>query len=315
MSALPSVTLAIEWDNARDASVRAIERHLASLEAELARTRARFGAPPAVAYLFDPSSTSAREIERALASHAPKLGDFARVSLREVAGADYFTLKAEGIRGAESEVVAIVDCDTAIEPGWLEALLAPFSEDEIVATTGFSFVGIEGFLSRAIALAWIFRLESEARDAHGRNRFHANNFAVRTSYFRAHPWSAPAGGKKGLAQFLRDIEANGKRWLRCPDARLRHAPHKSAWQFVLRGWQGGAAQDWSAQRRVSTGRAERGSYALRDGARKGGRALARVVTKRRAVGLPLWQVPAALALAAAHWGARLVAQLIHVVRS
>jgi hypothetical protein len=34
-----------------------------------------------------------------------------------------------------------------------------------------------------------------------------------------------------------------------------------------------------------------------------------VFTKRREVGLPLWQTPAAFALALAHWTARLTAQL------
>lgn len=41
MNTLPSTTLAIERDDARDASPRALERHVASLRAELARTCGR----------------------------------------------------------------------------------------------------------------------------------------------------------------------------------------------------------------------------------------------------------------------------------
>ena len=312
MSALPQVTLAIEWDNARDVAPVWVERHLAALEAELQRSR--FSAPPFVTYLYDSARVSEAAIQAQIGAHAAKLGDLAQLALRALPGGDYYGLKTAGVLGASSQLVVLVDCDTVPQPGWLAALLAPFADPEVVAVAGFTTVACDDFVSRVCALAWVYHLPSEADARLQKNAMHTNNLALRRDYFRAHPWSWPRGGKKGGAQFLRDVAANGRRWVRAPNARLLHAPHRSAAQFVLRGWNAGADQDWSARRKVGDARAARAGYALRHFARNASRALVRVIAKRREVGMPAWQLPAALALALAHWSATLASQLACAVK-
>ncbi|HEU4429673.1 MAG TPA: glycosyltransferase [Myxococcota bacterium] len=314
MSALPPITIAVEWDNATDVEPRWVERHLNALQGELLRCHARFAALPIVAMLHDPERVSEHSIRARIAQHAPKLADVARVELRALPGADYCGLKTAGIAAAETELVVLVDSDTAPQPGWLDALLAPFADPEVVAVAGFTTIAFHDLASRVCALAWVYHLPSEAGAPLWKNAMHTNNLALRRDYFRAHPWRWPHGGKKGGAQFLRDVEANGKRWVRAPNARLLHAPHRSAFQFALRGWTAGVDQDWSARKKVGDARAARAAYALRHFARNARRALARVVTKRREVGLPAWQLPAALGLALAHWSATLARQLACAVR-
>ena len=309
MALLPRVTLAIEWDNARDVAPVWVERHLVSLEAELARARPRFEAPPFVTVLFDPHEANEDAVRARIAAHAPKLADLAELSLEAVEGGDYFGLKTAGVIRATTEIAILVDCDTAPQPGWLPALVAPLADPEVVAVAGFTTIAHHDFTSRVCALAWVYHLPSEANAKLTKNVMHTNNLALRADYFRAHPWSWPRGGKKGGAQFLRDIEANGRRWLRAPEARLLHAPHRSAAFFVERGWIAGVDQDWIARIKVGDGRLARIGYALRHFARNAGRACARIVGKRREVGLPAWQLPAALTLALAHWGATLARQL------
>jgi hypothetical protein len=314
MSALPAITLAVEWDNAADVEPHWVERHLRALADELMRCRSRFAALPIVTMLHDPARVSEHSIRTRVAQHAPKLEDVARVDVRPLPGADYYGLKTAGIAAAETELVVLVDSDTAPQPGWLDALLAPFSDPAVVAVAGFTTIAWHDLVSRVCALAWVYHLPSEADVPARKNAMHTNNLALRRNYFRAHPWSWPRGGKKGGAQFLRDVEANGRRWLRAPNARLLHAPHKSALHFCLRGWTAGVDQDWSARNKVGRSRSARAAYALRHFARNARRALVRVVTKRREVGLPAWQVPAAVGLALAHWSATLARQLVCALR-
>lgn len=309
MTALPRVTLAIEWDNARDVAPVWLGRHLSALEAELARSRAAFAAPPVVVYLHDAARVDSAAVRALIDAHAPRLGELAEVEVVAVPSGDYFGLKHAGVMRASTELVVIADCDTLAQPGWLRAMIEPFAAEDVAAVTGFSSVHVCGFLSRVMALGWIFRLPSEASASGPRNAVHANNLAVRASHYRAHPLRAARGSKKGGMDFLREVEACGLRWLRAPDARLEHAPHASAGFFVLRGWRAGIDQDGFVRAKRGSPRRARVALALRDSARKAPRALSRIFTKRREVGLPLWQTPAAFALAVAHWGARLVAQL------
>lgn len=315
MMALPGVTLAIEWDNARDVSPDWLARHLEALTAELGRSQAALAEPPRVAYLHDATSVDSDEVRAFIAVHAPKLSDLAEVEVVAVPGGDYFALKHAGIIRARTEVVVIADCDTFARPGWLRHMLEPFADPTVAAVAGFSTVFLAGFLSRVMALSWIFRLPSEAAAPGERNAMHANNLAVRVSHYREHPLRPPAGAKKGGMAFLREVEASGRRWVRAPIARLDHAPHPSAFYFVMRGWRAGIEQDAIARAKVGLGRRARIAYALRDSARKAPRALARIFTHRNEVGLPLWQTPAAFALALAHWGARFVAQLSRCLKA
>ncbi len=309
MTALPSVTLAIEWDNARDVSPRWVARHLEAITAELRDSQAALSERPLVTFLHDADSVDREDVRTFVEAHAPKLSDLAEVEIVAVAGGDYFALKNAGVARARTEVVVITDCDTFARPGWLKGMLEPFADPNVAAVAGFSAVYVADFLSRVMALSWIFRLPSEAEVRSPRNAIHANNLAVRVSHYRDHPLKAPPGAKKGGMSFLRAVEARGRRWVRAPVARLDHAPHPSAAYFVMRGWRAGIEQDAIARAKVGAGRRARIAYALRDSARKAPRALSRVFTHRSEVGLPLWQTPAAFVLALAHWGARFVAQL------
>jgi hypothetical protein len=306
---LPAVTLAVEWDNARDVERVWVERHLAALQAELLRSAPLCAAVPTVSYLYDPEQVDPAEIERNLSAHAPKLRDCARVELVPVPGADYLGLKTAGILRAATEIVALLDCDTAPQPGWLARLLVEFVDPKVVLVGGFTTMHCEGFSSRVAALAWIFQLPSEVRAPAAKTPIHANNFALRAEYFRAHPWSAPAGGKKGIASYLREIERNGRRWVRAVDARNLHAPQRSVGFFVWRGWLAGFDQDWVARQKLGASRLRRAGHAWRRYRRSVWRGIGRVVTKHREVELPSWQVPAALAVAFAHWTATFASQL------
>jgi hypothetical protein len=311
---LPALTLAIEWDNARDVAPIWVERHLSALQAELLRYEGRWAAPPLVLYLYDSDSVDPLDIRRQIATHAAKLRDCADLRLVPVPGADYFGLKSAGIGLAATEIAVLLDSDVAPQPGWLESLLAPFADREVVASAGFTTIAVDGFVSKVCALAWVYHLPSEAQLPVRKNLIHGNNLAVRTDYYRAHPWRAPRDGKKGGGPFTREIERNGKRWVRTSGARALHAPHRSAWFFIRRGWIAGADQDWVVREKGDSTRLARVEAALRQYYPNARRALRRVVRMRREVDLPRRQVPAALLLAFTHWTATLVAELAHAAR-
>ncbi len=309
---LPPVTLAIEWANARDTAPGCVGRQMEALQSELQRCEGRFSEQPVVLYLH--AGDCEAEIRRELASHGTKLADLAELRIVAIAGADYLGLKRAGVGLARTGITLFSDCDVEPQKGWLTELLAPFADPDVVAAAGFTHIAVDGMLSKVCALAWVYHLPSEADLPLRRNRVYANNFAVRSEYFRAHPWLAPAGGKKGGTPFLREVERNGKRWARVTRARMLHPPHRSAWRFVQRGWEAGHDQDWVARQKGDSTRLGRVKEAFHHFKVNARRVLPRLVTKRRDVSLPLWQVPAALCLALAHWTATLVAELSRAVR-
>ena len=103
--------------------------------------------------------------------------------------------------------------DQKPQPGWLENILKPFQDPEIVVVGGFTVLGHNDLLSRTMALSWIFDLPDERDATVKRHKVHVNNCAVRTEFFKAHPFPdlGPGVFKKSCGFWLRGILAKS-RW-------------------------------------------------------------------------------------------------------
>lgn len=307
---LPPLTLIVEWENALDTADAWIHGAFAALEEELARSRDAFAAPPVLMYLFDRRRVDEARIRDFLSRSAPRLPQLCTLRFVPTDGLRYYELKNRGAALADTELLVMLDCDTAPQPGWLRNLVAPLARDpSLMAAGGVTVLGFNNLVSRTMALCWNFRLREE-RAATARSRHvHANNLAVRTEFFRANLWPDLPAFRKQCTFWIRDLQRRGIGWTRAVDAVTIHAPQRDLRFLAWRGWTAGRDYDFQIAWPGETSRAGRLGKALQLWIGKSARASWRIAAKGRQVGLPAWQVPAALLVGNGYYLAHFLGQV------
>lgn len=308
---LPPITVLIEWENAEDVADFWVKRALVAFQDELERHHNKFDVKPTVLYLFDRTTVKENDIQTYLSVNAPKLASLCRLRLEPTDGLTYYKLKNRGVELADTDIVVMLDSDAAPQPGWLPNILAPLKDPEVMAVGGFTTLGYNNLVSRMMALSWIFNLPSERSETEQRRKIHANNCAFRTKFFRDNPWPDLPTFKKQCGFWIRDIEARKIKWVRTAEAMTIHAPQPGIPFLVWRAWTAGMDRDYQGAQTIGHDRWTRVKFAFEFFAKKTRRAARRIFSrsKRREVGLPLWQAPFAFLLAFGYYFILLVAQL------
>lgn len=309
MKKLPPVTIIIEWENAIDVYDEWTDRAIAALEKEMERVSGISEAKPQVAYLYDENVVEPETIDKALARAAPRLREFADVEIVPTPGLTYYKLKNFGVSRSTTPITAMLDSDAGPEPGWLEALLKPFADPEIMVVAGFTYLAHEDLVSRAMALSWFFDLPDEGAKTERRQQVHVNNCAVRTDFFNANPFPDLPLFKKQCGFWLRDLLARGYGFVRTADARTVHAPHPGLRYLMWRGWQSGSDRDYQIFQEKSRGRIGRVAHAFAFLGKKTAKSWLRIIRLGGKVDLPIWQRPAAMAVALSYYGTATAAEL------
>lgn len=309
---LDQITIAIEWENPRDVESHWIDGAIAALEAELVRERAYAPGSPTVLYLYDATVIDPESIRHAIARNALNLESIASLRLVPTEGLTYYQLKNHAAELATTPFIAFIDSDACPAPHWLRGLLRPFSDPRTKAVAGVTSVATRDLLSRTLALVWIFDLPSEHARARGQKRLHANNFAVRSDFFRENPFPNTAAFKKQCGIWVADIVERGFGFERTPEALALHAPH-AGYKFLLwRAVQAGLDRDAKAELEGRS-RLTRIAYAAQVFFKKNLRSTRRIVKHHREVALPFWQIPAALAVAWAYYSTLAGTQMVSAV--
>ena len=153
---LPPVTILIEWENAIDVDDEWAASAMAAFEDELERLSNRFEQKPRVMYLYDQGAVQESTIRGVIDHVSPKLSELCDLELVPTPGLTYYKLKNFGVSETKTDFVVMLDSDAGPKPGWLEGLLAPFADPEVMAVGGFTVLGWnETLLSKTMALAWI----------------------------------------------------------------------------------------------------------------------------------------------------------------
>src|SRR4051812_28838001 len=146
-STLPAITIVIEWENAIDVEDKWTRAAMSGLERELAAVAPRLAAKPRVMYLYDKNAVAPDILDGVISATAPKLRSLADIEIVPTDGLSYYKLKNHGIAQAKTELSIMLDSDAAPQPGWLEGLISPFADPEIMAVGGFTVLGYDDFLS------------------------------------------------------------------------------------------------------------------------------------------------------------------------
>jgi hypothetical protein len=210
----------------------------------------------------------------------------------------YYELKNRGAAEAAGDIVVFLDSDAIPEPGWLESLLAPFADPDIQVVAGHAYIQPDSLYSKAFALWWFFPLRAEPEPLEPTTHFFANNVAFRRATLLAHPFPSVDGTSRGACVALAaTLGRAGIPIWKTTRAQVAHPAPRGFHHFATRAL---------AQGRDRIAR-ERGWRATPFGtlARLAGwlgAGIVRTFRGRRAVGLSMIGVPAALALCCAYYG-------------
>ena len=179
-------------------------------------------------------------------------------AMRLPRGTGYEELKMAGANAATGEVVVFVDGDCFYERGWLEAMLAPFSDRSVLVVGGATAIDSRTAYGLGVAIAFSFAARGSSPALHTTNRYHMNNVAFRRSVLQSIPIPSRRPCYRMTGLHVAALEAAGHTIWRQPAARARHAPPNGffhfMWRFLLFGHDGVAVPRLIAAEARSLGR-------------------------------------------------------------
>lgn len=154
---------------------------------------------------------------------------------------NYFAAKNAGASAAAGEIVVLLDSDCVPEPGWLQALVAPF-ESGVAAVAGRTRYEGSSWLEWTFSIpdfAYIVTEESGAASG-----FNLNNVGFRRDVLLAHPLDTRIRRDGGCYLLFHQLRADGARVLHEPRALITHRVDVRGLGFVRkhfnRGYDGTA---------------------------------------------------------------------------
>jgi hypothetical protein len=293
------ISIIVEWENA---VLSELQRARDMLRRMQAQALARSGDQFEILVMYNPEQVQRGLIEGVLATDAvAELKNAFR--LVAAPGMHYYDLKNEGARLASGEVIVFLDSDVIPDDGWLDGLLGVLETNPGVnVVTGSYYVDPVDFVGRAFAVNWFFTLRPAQAAIGPCAKFFANNVAFRKAFFLDRQFPAmPPGSTRGACGMLaKSILAEGQEIIRQPMSSVSHpAPNGSA-HIALRALAQGRDSAFKHRHRLNPL-----TNSVRIWLRVLKRALIRVpyrtLRDHGKVGMPLWQVPAAMLLMIAYY--------------
>lgn len=302
----PSLSIVVEWENARLAEAQRPSAMLAELARQLDALADADGRPVELVLLHNPHVIEHAALAAIIDTVRRRNGWAAEIRLIASAGRSYYEQKNLGVERTQGDLVLFLDSDVVPEPGWLAKLLSCFDDPAVSVVCGSTYVVLDGLYERAVALFWLFPLRPEEERLEEAKSFYANNVAFRRELIAANPFpSLPTfrGQCRMLSQTLRE---RGVRIWRHTGARVSHPPPSGVRHFVARALCEGHDE---AVRDRARGRSP-AARGLKEFGRRMRYASGRIASDREAVGLSPAGAVAAWGLALAYYGLKLGGRLL-----
>lgn len=231
---LASVTIVIEWDNAKRSDVGRPLGMLRALYCQLREMQATFRSRPEIRLLYDSAKIERTFIERLMSEAIGGASWPADMVLFPVSGMRYYEQKNRGALGSGTDVILFLDSDVIPEPGWLRSLVESFCDPRVSVVGGGTYVALDDLLGKAFALFWFFPLREEANDLAATDSFFANNVAFRREVFEKLPFPDSVVYRGRCSLLAAELHDRGVPIFRHRGARVSHPPPKGITHFVLR---------------------------------------------------------------------------------
>lgn len=289
----PSLSIIVEWENAKSADVN---RGLAMLEvlvSQLKELSTDLPAPSEMILVHDAEDDGSRDIAKIV---APLVADFpGTVKFAPCHGLDYYEQKNFGARQATNDAILLIDCDIVPCPSWLRNLLDCFAAEKADVVCGATHLEQTSLYQKAFALFWFFPLPSENPHRRRTNRFFANNVLFRADLLKQMPFPT-CDLVRGKCVLLADLLLAQNRLLMLePAAKVIHPPPNGLAHFIKRALCAG--QDNALLNNYDGPRT-----ALRRYRQRMEKAIRRIRTHRREVNLSFLGMAGAIFIAVAYFG-------------
>jgi len=290
-----SYSIIVEMENAKSIDWHEIGVGLMALAREIkAATDLGYAAKPQVVFVHSGAPGDTALLQDEVAARVPELGTAAALTFAALPGGRYYELKNLGIAEATGEIVIFCDSDTVVEPGWLPALLTPFENARTVVVNGYTYLGHDDFASRTFALLWFFPLRDHDQRFAAKRALNANNSALRRSWLAGHPFPQSNGFKVSCTLLNHQLRVEGHDMVRV-EALANHYPPRGLGFFLWRALVTGRDADRKYSILTTVSRPRRVLKALRRWVSASWRVSLRIATHARSTGMPVWQVPFAVA--------------------
>ncbi len=304
-----SLTIVVELENASTISWSDTLESIRPMAKQLeAWRRSQPGSTGEVLFVHAGDEKDSIELLDELKRGCPELFQCVHVRCLHAPNDRYYELKNRGIEEARGEIVAMLDSDAIPEPGWLSALLRPFERNDTIAVAGQTYLKFEDFLSKTLALIWIFPLRDDEPRWRKLRALYVNNCAFRAAWIKQNPFALDAGFKVDCSILSRRLVQDGHE-LVFASAMAAHQPLRGLRFLAWRAFVYGKDSDRRVVALKSKSLSRRITSALSTWYKMERRAVWRVLQLPKRVGLPMWQVPGAMAIGISYYCIALVGQL------
>lgn len=303
----------IEWENVRLSELDRCRRMLRGLATQIAElhtpvvlTRLEPGLQPLVAefeiiILYNDAVIDDSDVEQVVAVEIPSTSLHCTWRLIAAGGEGYYAQKNFGATRARGDILVYIDSDVVPEPGWLANMLAPMNDPQCQIVAGHAYLDPERLVGRTFALVWFFPLRSDVARIEPTSWFFANCVAFRRECFLAHPYVLIAGSARGACtQLAAELSAAGIPILLNTAAQVSHPAPNGLRHLFLRGLAQGRDELLKSRLQNHAGLASL-SHSVAWICKWELRAMRKIILNHRRVGMPMWQVPAAMLIATAFW--------------
>lgn len=231
MQKIPSLSIVVEWENAKNADARRGRAMLAALTEQLLDLSTEQPVTVELILVHDAEETNPADIAADLESVVAAFpGPVTFTPCRDL---DYYEQKNFGVRQAKHDAILLIDCDVIPAAGYLRNLLECYVAEKADVVCGATLMDQGTLYEKAFAL-WFFPLASEVPIRRKINRFYANNVLFRGEVLRATPFSA-ADLVRGKCRLLADkLVADQRVLLQEPAAKVIHPAPNGPVHFVKR---------------------------------------------------------------------------------
>jgi hypothetical protein len=309
----PSISIVIEWENARFAELERSRRMLRALREQLSDLGPA-KAVPEVYIVFDRLTIDAALVEQVVREEFDPATAPAVLKIMPTDGLHYYEQKNLGASQGKSEIIVFLDCDVVPEHGWLGEMITAFDDPAVSVAGGETYVELVDGWSRAFALFWLFDIRRDRTGLVPSMFFHANNVAFRRSTFAQFHYKDLPLYRGQCIVLGADLLSHGVGIFRQRGARCSHPYPIGLSYFTARALHNG--RDIICVARIQSGAGAIGLFGRALGAfvRNIARTGQRLFLYRKHLGLTPLLAVGACALALVYFLMRLAGEILTIVR-